>query len=126
MVNTGYLFYKQLEIDKSELKFNIAVLYSIIKKGHLDGAYSASKGNMCITKYFEFLKKTQLDEIFQFYDVFVGDMSLIGSRSESLSCYYSSKANTSLELKPILMVFPKTGSLVTTVKCSPLSNLRSN
>jgi lipopolysaccharide/colanic/teichoic acid biosynthesis glycosyltransferase len=85
MVNRGHLFYEQIEIGKSELGFNIVKLCSIIKKVYLNGVYFASKRNICITKYFEFSRKTRLDKIFQFHDVFVGDMNLIGPRPESLS-----------------------------------------
>ena len=82
MANRGSLFYKQLRIGKSGMEFYIVKLRTMVKNAEADGAQLASKSDIRITKFGKFLRKTRLDEIPQFYNVLIGDMSLIGPRPE--------------------------------------------
>lgn len=82
MANRGSLFYKQLRMGKSGMEFYIVKLRTMVKNAEADGAQLASKGDIRITKFGKFLRKTRLDEIPQFYNVLIGDMSLIGPRPE--------------------------------------------
>jgi exopolysaccharide biosynthesis polyprenyl glycosylphosphotransferase len=82
MANRGSLFYKQLRMGKSGMEFYIVKLRTMVKNAEAHGAQLASKGDTRITKFGKFLRKTRLDEIPQFYNVLIGDMSLIGPRPE--------------------------------------------
>jgi lipopolysaccharide/colanic/teichoic acid biosynthesis glycosyltransferase len=69
-------------MGKSGMEFHIVKLRTMVKNAEAHGAQLASKGDTRITKFGKFLRKTRLDEIPQFYNVLIGDMSLIGPRPE--------------------------------------------
>ena len=80
--NRGALFYKQLRLGESGKEFYIIKFRTMVKDAELDGAQLASEGDVRITKFGNFLRRTRLDEIPQFINVLKGDMSLIGPRPE--------------------------------------------
>ncbi|MFO7745752.1 MAG: sugar transferase [Psychroflexus sp.] len=80
--NRGSLFYKQLRLGKSGKEFNIIKFRTMVKNAERNGAQLASKGDVRITKFGNFLRRTRLDETPQFFNVLKGDMSLIGPRPE--------------------------------------------
>ncbi|WP_196886341.1 exopolysaccharide biosynthesis polyprenyl glycosylphosphotransferase [Aureivirga sp. CE67] len=80
--NRGSLFYYQERIGKKGKPFRILKLRSMVTNAEKDGAVWASKNDTRITKFGKILRKTRLDEIPQFYNVLIGDMSLIGPRPE--------------------------------------------
>jgi exopolysaccharide biosynthesis polyprenyl glycosylphosphotransferase len=80
--NRGSLFYKQLRLGKSGNEFYIIKFRTMVKNAETNGAQLASKDDVRITKFGNFLRRTRIDEIPQFFNVLKSDMSLIGPRPE--------------------------------------------
>ncbi|GAA4975922.1 exopolysaccharide biosynthesis polyprenyl glycosylphosphotransferase [Algibacter aquimarinus] len=80
--NRGPLFYTQERIGKNGNLFSIIKYRTMIKNAEKDGAVWAKKNDVRITPFGKFLRNTRLDEIPQFLNIFLGDMSLIGPRPE--------------------------------------------
>jgi exopolysaccharide biosynthesis polyprenyl glycosylphosphotransferase len=82
IANRGTLFYKQVRLGKFGEEFCIIKFRTMISDAEVDGPQLAQKRDKRITLFGRFLRRTRLDEIPQFYNVLVGDMSLIGPRPE--------------------------------------------
>ncbi|MFD1163111.1 exopolysaccharide biosynthesis polyprenyl glycosylphosphotransferase [Hwangdonia seohaensis] len=80
--NRGTLFYSQERIGKHGNLFRIIKFRSMIKNAEKEGAVWAKKNDARITKFGKFLRHSRLDEIPQFWNILMGDMSLIGPRPE--------------------------------------------
>jgi len=80
--NRGPLFYTQTRIGLNGRAFKITKLRTMIVNAEKSGAQWAKKNDSRITFFGNFLRKSRLDEIPQFFNVFVGDMSVIGPRPE--------------------------------------------
>ncbi|MCK5730013.1 MAG: sugar transferase [Draconibacterium sp.] len=78
----GPVFYKQERIGRFGNPFSIFKMRSMVL-GAENGTPELSKENdVRITKIGKFMRKTHLDEIPQFFNVIIGDMSLVGPRPE--------------------------------------------
>ena len=80
--NRGKLFYTQERVGKNGVIFNILKLRTMTKDAEASGPQYAKKNDYRITKFGRFLRRSRLDEVPQFYNVLVGDMSMIGPRPE--------------------------------------------
>ncbi|RMA57995.1 sugar transferase [Ulvibacter antarcticus] len=80
--NKGPLFYTQIRVGKNGQHFKIYKLRSMVTDAEKDGAQFASAGDSRVTKFGRFLRKSRFDEIPQFINVILGDMSVIGPRPE--------------------------------------------
>ncbi|MCF7568978.1 sugar transferase [Sabulilitoribacter arenilitoris] len=80
--NRGSLFYTQERIGKNGSLFRIIKFRTMIKNAEKEGAVWAKKNDVRITKFGKFLRHSRLDEIPQFWNILMGDMSLIGPRPE--------------------------------------------
>lgn len=80
--NRGPLFYTQIRVGKNSKEFKIIKLRTMVVNAEKDGAAWSTKNDSRITKFGMFLRKSRLDEIPQFFNVFRGDMSVIGPRPE--------------------------------------------
>lgn len=80
--NRGPMFYKQERVGLNGETFNIVKLRSMIVNAEKNGIQWAQKNDQRITTFGKVLRKSRLDEIPQFWNVLVGDMSLIGPRPE--------------------------------------------
>ena len=77
------IFYKQERVGKDGKLFTIYKFRTMVKNdNHGLNAVSTSVNDTRITKIGKFLRKHRLDEFPQFFNVFIGDMSIIGPRPE--------------------------------------------
>lgn len=82
VANRGPIFYTQKRVGKNGNTFNILKLRTMVTNAESDGAQWAQKNDSRVTTFGKFLRKSRLDEIPQFYNVFLGEMSVIGPRPE--------------------------------------------
>lgn len=82
IANRGPLFYTQERVGRNGMHFKIYKLRSMITDAEKYGAKFATKNDSRVTKFGRFLRKSRFDEIPQFINVIIGDMSVIGPRPE--------------------------------------------
>jgi putative colanic acid biosynthesis UDP-glucose lipid carrier transferase len=80
----GPLFFKQ---EREGIKGNSFVCYKYRSMGVNDRSSKDQtvKGDLRITKMGKFIRKTSIDELPQFLNVFIGDMSVVGPRPHMLT-----------------------------------------
>lgn len=87
----GPVFFSQIRIGKNGRRFRIYKFRSmyidaeerlaeLMKNNEMDGLMFKMKDDPRITKVGKFLRDTSLDEFPQFFNVLMGDMSLVGTR----------------------------------------------
>jgi lipopolysaccharide/colanic/teichoic acid biosynthesis glycosyltransferase len=78
----GPVFFKQIRIGQHGKPFYIIKYRTMIVNAEVNGPALSSKDDKRITSIGRTLRKYRLDEIPQFYNVLIGDMSLVGPRPE--------------------------------------------
>lgn len=78
----GPVIYAQRRVGKDGKVFNIYKFRSMYTDAESSGAQWAQDEDPRVTPFGKVMRKTRLDEIPQFWNVFKGDMSLIGPRPE--------------------------------------------
>ncbi len=78
----GPVIYSQERAGKFGKPFTIFKFRSMYDGSEKNGPALSSKDDQRITPIGKFMRKTHLDEIPQFYNVIIGDMSLVGPRPE--------------------------------------------
>lgn len=79
----GPVFYRQVRCGRAGELFTIYKFRTMVVNAEKDGkARWASKGDPRITRVGTFLRKARLDELPQLYNVFRGEMSIVGPRPE--------------------------------------------
>lgn len=78
----GPILYSQIRAGKNGRPFKIYKFRTMVQDAETHGAVWAKVNDHRITKVGEFLRKTRLDELPQFYNVLIGEMSLVGPRPE--------------------------------------------
>ena len=79
----GPAFYTQMRIGKDQKEFKIYKLRSMRTDAENEtGAVWAEKDDPRVTKVGRFIRKVRIDELPQFLNVILGDMSIIGPRPE--------------------------------------------
>jgi exopolysaccharide biosynthesis polyprenyl glycosylphosphotransferase len=82
LTSKGDVLFKQERIGKDGLPFNIYKFRSMYTGAEKDGPALSKSGDSRITPFGKFLRKSRIDEFPQFYNVLIGDMSLVGPRPE--------------------------------------------
>ncbi|WP_142785594.1 exopolysaccharide biosynthesis polyprenyl glycosylphosphotransferase [Changchengzhania lutea] len=80
--NRGDLLYFQDRIGKNGKVFKMIKYRTMIKNAESSGVVWAKKNDNRITPFGKFLRHSRLDEIPQFINILIGDMSIIGPRPE--------------------------------------------
>lgn len=83
--STGNVFYKQERIGKDNKPFMIYKFRSMRQNADKDGPKWTQVNDPRVTRIGYILRKTHLDEIPQFLNVLLGDMSIVGPRPEITS-----------------------------------------
>lgn len=109
----GPIFFSQIRIGKNGRKFKIYKFRSMYRDAEQRKADLMDKNEMTglmfkmtddprITKLGKFIRKTSLDEFPQFFNVLIGDMSLVGTRppTEDEFKQYEARHKRRLSLKP--------------------------
>lgn len=78
----GPVFYTQERIGKNGVPFNIIKFRSMYTDSEAKGPALSSDHDPRITPWGRFMRKTRLDELPQFVNVVIGDMSVVGPRPE--------------------------------------------
>ncbi len=78
----GPIFYTHERIGLHGESFKMHKFRSMIVDAERNGPQLSSKEDSRITNFGKFMRKVRLDEIPQFYNVLIGDMSLVGYRPE--------------------------------------------
>lgn len=82
MGSKGPVFYTQKRIGLGGKPFDIIKFRSMYTDAEAAGPQLSKEDDPRITRMGKFLRKTRIDEFPQFYNVLVGDMSLVGPRPE--------------------------------------------
>lgn len=82
ITSKGPVFYKQERIGRNGNPFYIYKFRSMIVDSEVNGPQLTTDNDPRITKWGNFMRKTHLDELPQFFNVLMGDMSVVGPRPE--------------------------------------------
>jgi exopolysaccharide biosynthesis polyprenyl glycosylphosphotransferase len=78
----GSVFFKQERVGIHGYPFNIYKYRTMFSDAEKHGPALSSDNDPRITKFGRFLRRVRLDEMPQFYNVLIGDMSIVGPRPE--------------------------------------------
>lgn len=109
----GPAVFKQTRVGKNGRKFSIYKFRSmyidaeerkkeLMKQNEMNGLMFKMKDDPRITKVGKFIRKTSIDELPQFFNVLMGDMSLVGTRPPTVDEFerYEEHHKRRLSLKP--------------------------
>ena len=80
--SNGGIFYKQIRVGKHSKDFSLFKFRTMKTDSDSKGLLTVGNRDPRITKSGYFLRKYKLDELPQLFNVFLGDMSLVGPRPE--------------------------------------------
>ncbi|MBL7790446.1 MAG: sugar transferase [Chitinophagales bacterium] len=98
----GGVFYIQERIGKGAIPFSLIKFRSMRTGSDTKGLLTVGMADNRITKVGLFIRKYKLDELPQLFNVFIGDMSLVGPRPEVKKYVdlYSSEQRKVLSMRP--------------------------
>ena len=97
----GPIFYRQERIGYHGKPFQIIKFRSMRDNAEESGPMLSSKSDDRITPFGKFMRQYRLDETPQFYNVLIGDMSLVGPRPERQ--YYIDQITERVPYYPLLL-----------------------
>lgn len=80
--SAGPIIYKQRRVGLYGKEFHIYKFRSMYVNAEANGPALSSKTDARITPWGRFMRKWRIDELPQFYNILIGDMSLVGPRPE--------------------------------------------
>ena len=80
--SSGPVFYKQERITQYGRKFQIFKFRTMVDNADQRGTLITLRNDTRITKAGEKIRKLRIDEIPQLFNIFIGDMSFVGTRPE--------------------------------------------
>jgi putative colanic acid biosynthesis UDP-glucose lipid carrier transferase len=79
----GPVFFTQYRSGKNNVPFRVIKLRTLKENPDAD-SLQVTRNDLRVTKFGHFLRKTNLDELPQFFNVIAGDMSIVGARPHML------------------------------------------
>lgn len=76
----GPVIFKQKRLGKNKKQFNVYKFRTMCDKAYEKGGIATSESDSRITKVGKILRRTSLDELPQLFNIFAGQMSIIGPR----------------------------------------------
>lgn len=100
--SVGPVFFKQERVGKNKKNFKILKFRTMINNAEMVGKQITVGDDNRITRVGYFLRKYKIDELPQLFNVFIGDMSLVGPRPEVPRYVelYSYEQNQVFNVKP--------------------------
>lgn len=103
----GSIFYKQRRVGLHSKEFILFKFRTMIMDAESKTGVGLTKvGDARITKVGDFLRKTRLDEIPNFINVLLGDMSVVGPRAERREIYQKLEADFPMVWKRTQFIKP--------------------
>ena len=100
--SSGPVFYRGVRVGRYRKPFRIFKFRSMVADADKSGVSSTSVQDSRITASGHFIRKWKLDELAQFINVLIGDMSLVGPRPEvpEFVDLYTGEEKEILKLRP--------------------------
>lgn len=80
--SSGPIFYRQERVTKYGKRFRIHKFRTMVNNADKKGSLVTVKNDSRVTRVGRLIRKCRLDEISQLFDVFMGDMTFVGTRPE--------------------------------------------
>lgn len=98
----GSPFFKQVRVGRMGMRFQLYKLRSMRPVEGVESGLTQGVHDPRITRVGRWLRKTKLDELPQLWNVFIGDMSLVGPRPEvpEFVALYTAEQRAVLEVRP--------------------------
>ena len=82
LTSKGPVFYRQVRVTRYNKDFRIFKFRTMVQDADKKGSLVTTKNDSRITGIGKFLRKTKLDELPQLINVFLGQMTFVGTRPE--------------------------------------------
>lgn len=83
LLDSGFpAFYRQQRVGKNNIDFSLIKFRTMVSNADKKGLLTVGEKDPRITRIGYFLRKYKIDELPQLFNVFIGDMSLVGPRPE--------------------------------------------